>query len=294
MTRISVWLAAIAAMIAVPAVASTYFTVRKTCPVGGQKFMFRELGSISTWGTLPDGMPVGSGEFPIRSPQCPGNGLVMFRDFSRPEIAKLTRYVQGGVYRGLRAAGETPYYLAFHTARMLSDADPEWLLLSATWEAKNAGSAATAQADRYNAEFVDLVRARAGSAVDFESIAMRARAANALRELGRFDEAEALRAAIVIAPDAGGSADDAPESREGWAKYLRDLAGPIGRRDMTRVPIDMMTRDYAVYRCLEKEQAAKHGLPEPAALTEFEIRYCARPELVQPIEQARKQSADAM
>lgn len=292
--RGSAYLAAVAVLIAIPAAASTYFTVRKTCPVGGQKFKFQELGSISTWGALPDGMPVGSGEFPIRLPQCPGNGLVMFRDFSRPEIAKLSPYVQGEVYRGMRAAGETPYYLAFHTARMLGDADPEWLLLSATWEAKNAGSAAAARVDRYNAEFVDLVRARAASAADFESIAMRARAANALRELGRFDEAEALRATIVIAPDAGGSADDAGENREGWAKYLRDLAGPIARRDMTRIPIDMMTEDYAVYRCLEKEQAAKHGLPQPATLTEFEVRYCARPELVQAIGQARKSSADAM
>lgn len=294
MTRITASLAAIAVLIAVPAVASTYFTVRKTCPVGGQKFKFQELGSISTWGALPDGMPVGSGEFPIRPPQCPGNGLVMFRDFTRTEIAKLIPHVQGDVYRGLRAAGETPYYLAFHTARMLGDADTEWLLLSATWEAKNAGPGSVARAARYNAEFVDLVKARATNPADFESIAMRARAANALRELGRFDEAEALRAAIVIAPDAGGTSEDAPANREGWAKYLRDLAAPIARRDTTRVPIDMMTEDYAAYRCLEKEQAAKHDLPEPPALTEFEVQYCARPELVQAIEQARKPSADAM
>lgn len=294
MTRGTAWLAAIATLIAVPSVASTYFTVRKTCPVGGQKFKFQELGSISTWGSLPDGMPVGSGEFPIRLPQCPGNGLVMFRDFTRPEIAKLTPYVQGEVYRGLRAAGETPYYLAFHTARMLGDADAEWLLLSATWEAKNAGPAAVSRAARYNAEFVDLVKARAARATDFESIAMRARAANALRELGRFDEAESLRAAIVIAPNAGDGTEDAAENREGWAKYLRNLAAPIARRDMSRVPIDMMTEDYAVYRCIEKEQAAKHDLPEPPALTEFEVRYCARPELAQAIEQARKPSAEAM
>jgi hypothetical protein len=66
--RVSAYLAAVAALIAIPAAASTYFTVRKTCPVGGQKFKFQELGSISTWGALPDGMPVGSGEFPIRLP----------------------------------------------------------------------------------------------------------------------------------------------------------------------------------------------------------------------------------
>ncbi|HSX56090.1 MAG TPA: hypothetical protein VLG14_12380, partial [Sphingomonas sp.] len=68
--RVLSWVAAILALLAVPAAASTYFMVRKVCPVGGQKFKFAELGSISTWGSLPDGMPMGSGEFPIALPQC--------------------------------------------------------------------------------------------------------------------------------------------------------------------------------------------------------------------------------
>ncbi|MFL9840949.1 hypothetical protein ABS767_08255 [Sphingomonas sp. ST-64] len=286
------WLAALAVALAVPVLASTYSTVEKTCPVGGQKFKFQQLGSISTWDALPDGMPIGSGLFPIALPLCPGNGLVMFRDFTPEEVAKLAAYIEGETYRGLRASGETPYYLAFHTARMLGDVGPDWLLLSASWEAKNAGPPAAARAARYNEEFVGLAKARPADPGDFESIALRARAANALRELGRFDEAEALRASIVIASDAGGDTEDAKEYREGWTSYLDALAAPIARADPTRAPIDMMRNEQAAYRCLARAYAAKYDEPEPPALTPFEVQYCARPELAGTIAELRKELAE--
>lgn len=288
--RLGRWIALIG-FLAAPALASTYFTVEKICPVGGQKFKYQSLGSISTWGAFPDGMPIGSGMFPVQLPQCPGNGLVMFRDFDKAAVAKLTPYVGGTEYRELRAAGETPYYLAYQTSRMLADPEPEWLLLSASWEAKNAGEAESARAARYNAEFVDLVKQRAISATEFESIALRARAANALRELGRFDEAEALRASIVIAPDAGGAGDDAAQNREGWSSYVAKLAAPIVRKDMTRAPLDMIGDNEAVFRCLGKEFAAKYAEPAPPPLTEFETQYCARPELAETIAERRTQLA---
>jgi hypothetical protein len=64
-----------------PLNASTYAEETVKCPVGGEKFKYMVLMSITQWGALPDGMPIGSGYFPTQPPQCPKNGLVMYRDF---------------------------------------------------------------------------------------------------------------------------------------------------------------------------------------------------------------------
>lgn len=91
-------LAIFAFCLAAPATASTFFEVAKTCPVGGEHFSHSELGSISTFGAMPDGMPVGSGYFPVPMPECPGNGLVMYRDFDDSEIAALRAIVDSDEY----------------------------------------------------------------------------------------------------------------------------------------------------------------------------------------------------
>jgi hypothetical protein len=85
--------------------ASTYVEEKVKCPVGGEKFKYMGLASISEWGALPDGMPLGSGRFPTLPPQCPSNGLVMYRDFTPQEVSKLAVFVAGPEFRlcGLRA-----------------------------------------------------------------------------------------------------------------------------------------------------------------------------------------------
>ena len=279
------------AMLCAPLHASTYYPQQETCPVGGEKFEFMALGSISQWGALPDGMPIGSGSFPIQAPQCPGNGLVMYRDFTPAEVKLLEAFVGSADYKALRAAGETPYYLAYRTAKALGEDNPAGLLLNATWEAKNADPAGE-RARRYNAEFVALVGGMKADAAAFESIALRARAANALRELGRFEEAEALRASIAIAPDAGGTGEDAPENRAGWGRYLALLAAPIARQDPVRTPIDLIGDREAVFRCIAQAAAAKGKEAAPEPLTAFETEYCARPQLAAQIAEQRKRLAN--
>lgn len=275
--------AAVAA--AAPAAASTYAPTRKTCPVGGEKFDFMALMSISTFGELPDGMPIGSGIFPIRMPQCPGNGLVMYRDFDAAAVQRLKTIVGSPAYRTLRKT-ETSYYLAYRLALDLGDDSAPWLLLSASWEAKNAGAAD--QMRRYDEEFVARVAAMPASSTAFRSIALRARAANALRELGRFREAEQLRAAIVIDPAAGGSEDGAEQNRKGWSEYLARLADPIARGDSTRAPIDMQGEREASFRCLEPVRKQHPGPP----LSAFETSYCARPSVAAAIQDLRRQVPD--
>ena len=267
--------------LAAPVAASTYTEVEKTCPVGGEKFKFNELMSISTFGMMPDGMPIGSGYFPIELPQCPGNGLVMYEEFDAAKVAQLAHIITRPDYRAMLTA-ETRYYIAYRLAKELGETDSSsWLLLSATWEAKNAGNAE--QARRYNEEFVAHVATIAADTKSFESIAIRARAANALRELGRFDEAAAMRAAIVIAPDAGGSGGAA--NREGWSGFVAQLAAPIARHDATRAPIDMAGTREAAFRCIEKELAPERDV---APLSAFETGYCARPEIAAEVAKIRK------
>lgn len=265
-----------------PAAASTFFEVTKKCPVGGEKVKFFDQGSSTSWDALPDGMPSGSGPYPYHLPQCPKNGLVIYRDFDGPTVARLTPIVLGREYQALRAI-ETPYYLACWIARKLGDSDVAGLLIAAGWEAKN-DDPESPRARRYADELIALVAAMPVDDSSFESIALRARAANALREKGDFAAAEALRSSIKIAQGAGGTSDDAADNRMGWAAFLTALSAPIARGDRSRAPIDMIGEREAAFRCLMP--AVNPGNVPP--LTEFETAYCARPELAEEVAALRE------
>lgn len=272
---------------AIPARASTFTEEKVVCPVGGEKFTHMALMSISTWGALPDGMPLGSGRFPVELPQCPTNGLVMYRDFTPQEVERLAPFIASEEYRALRSAGETPRYLAYRTAQFLGDKDLHWWLLEASWEAKNDDPDGE-RARRYNAEFVEAAKLVQPDARNMEAIAARFRLANGLREMGRFDEAEAVRASIVISPKAGGSDADARENRKGWSGMIANLAGPIARRETGRTPIDMLGERVASGFCLRAEVAAKFKEPPPPPLSAFEQEYCAGPKLAEALKEQRK------
>lgn len=275
-------------LLAAPRAASTYTEVEKTCPIGGQKFKFMELMSISTYGRMADGMPIGSGQFPIDLPKCPDNGLVMYKDFRKADLAVLRPIVAGAEYQALQRR-ETVYFLAAWLAERLGEQDRiAGLLLSATWEAKNREPDGE-RARRYNEAFLARVAALPADNRSFESIALRVRAANVLRELGRFEEAEAMRAAIVVAADAGGTDPDAAENRKGWTEYLGMAAAPIARRDASRWPIDLRDDMSAAARCLEKDLAEPGQAVAP--LTPFETGYCADPRLADTIKRMREARA---
>lgn len=274
--------------LAFPVSATTFAPVEQTCPVGGKKFSSMAMMSTTTWGALPDGMPLGVGPNPAPLPQCPENGLVLYRDFDAASRTKLPAIVLTDTYQSQRRT-ETPRYLAYVTATALGDEDNRlWLLLGATWEAKNDGPAERAK--RYMTEFVALAGTRPFKAVDFESIAIKARAANALRELGSFDEAEGLRASILIAKDAGGP--DGADNRRGWTSFLGDLAAPIARKDASRDPIDMVGARNAAQRCLAPEHKLPDGQPAAKPLTVFEQAYCKRADIKREVAEMRKWMRD--
>lgn len=279
-------------ILAVPAAYAQHFPPHyagrpTTCPVGGEKFDAPSLMHYSTYGALPDGEPVGSIEFPILMPECPANGLTIYREFTPDQLAKLGPLLASDAYKALRGT-ETSYYRAHWLAKALSEQETAaWLLLRAGWEAKKPDPA-SARARRYGEEFAALVKTLAPPEDALGWVVLRLRAVNALRELGRFDEAEMARAAIVVPPDSDGADDRARKNREYWAEFTKKLAAPIARRDISRTPIDLLGEREAAGRCLSKEFAVKWKRHEPTPLTPFEVEYCASPAMAKPVAEMRK------
>ena len=168
------------------AVPETPVTETMTCPLGGGSFPFAPTASHTTTGERPDGKPYGSAAFPQPLPECPDNGLVLYKDYTAAEVAKLEPIVASEAYQALRKE-DTPYYRAYWLMKVMGLA-PErylWPLLQASWEAE----AKPELRKRYLTELAEasaVVPARPG---DLNWIGMEGRAINALRELGRFDEA---------------------------------------------------------------------------------------------------------
>jgi len=235
-----------------PAEAGMPVTQRMKCPLGGRSFSFTTTASYSTWGARPDGRPFGSWEFPLALPQCPDNGLVVYRPFSRDEIARLRPLVASEEYRALRRAGETGYYHAYWLMRRTGEPATHylWALVQASWEAEGD----PARRRRYMEELVER-SSDLGEPLDETTIAVRARVINALRELGRFDEAAAMLAATPVEEVAAPSETVRPTAD--WRGHYRTLGRIIARRDSSIEPIDMIPYREARRRCAAGESLSE-------------------------------------
>lgn len=235
-------LTAIGLFAAIPVSASTFFDVTKTCPVGGERFSFSELGSISTFGSFPDGMPFGSGYFPIGMPECPGNGLVMHREFTGAEIERLATLIAGPEYLAMRKS-DNAYYRAYWLEKQLAPASDILiaLLMRAGWDAKNRTPGGE-QALRYTGELVEAIKAEPSGETNANSVILQLRLANALRELKRFDEAATVLQAVRI-DDSLPVEDETPEDAIKVRKWLSELKAGLSRAtergDASRQPSDM-------------------------------------------------------
>jgi hypothetical protein len=180
-----------------PAMAGFPMTQKAKCPVGGESVTYTTTGSYSTWGARPDGKPYGSWDFPMELPKCPGNGLVMFDQFTKEEVKRLEALVGGAEYRAMKDV-ETNYFLAAWLAEKLGRKPIEvaWMLVQASWETDGRLELKA----RYQNLYVERIRAIAKSDDPTTWLAMQARAVNGLRELKRFDEAQALLATLDLSP----------------------------------------------------------------------------------------------
>ncbi|HEX6376611.1 MAG TPA: hypothetical protein VFZ91_12930 [Allosphingosinicella sp.] len=229
-----------------------------TCPIGGGSFAFTTTASYSTYGERPDGKPFGSWTFPLALPECPDNGLVLYKDYTPEEVAKLEPLIASEAYQALRKE-DTPYYRAYWLMKEMG-LGPErylWALLQASWEA----DAKPELRKRYLAELADASAAVPPRPGDLNWIGMEGRAVNALRELGRFDEALARLDRVPVAgldvemPAGSGAPEEAiaqARARRGWHSFFTAIKSAIERRDSSIEPLDMLPRSVALGRCLDE------------------------------------------
>lgn len=244
------------------AFAGTPFPVRETCAVGGERFTYITTGSYTIFGLRPDGRPYGSWTFPLALPVCPKNGLVMYRDFTKAELARLPALLSSPDFQALRSA-DTPYYRAAWLQHALGgDVEAEaWLLLYAVWETDGD----LERQARYSTAFV-AAAAQAPRHVDqLTWLALQVRAVNALRELGRFDEAAQMltslpRDALTAPPkppiNPEGKPRDEEADRAAWREFMDKLAVVIARGDRSKEPLDLLATDIAAQLCLGADEVS--------------------------------------
>jgi hypothetical protein len=243
--------------------ATTPFVREIECPIGGERFSFTDTASSSSFGSRPDGKPYSNWDYPL--PVCPGNGLVLYRDFTADELARLRELLLAPQFAETSALGQA-YYTASFLERSLSpeSAQATWLLLQASWRVDHEPALKT----RFQQEFVAAAEAAPFDPANEQSVALRLRMANALRELGRFDDAEAAFASLPS------SLEDAP----GYPAYVALLRRVNARRDQSAEPLDAIPPIVAASLCLAHEGEAGW---DPAGL-------CRAPELSGEVERIRE------
>jgi hypothetical protein len=253
--------------VAAPAAASAAepATEKMTCPIGGGEFDFQAMADQGSWGTRPDGKPYGSSAFPPALPECPDNGLVLYKDYDAEELARLEPLVGSEAYQALRST-ETQYYRAYWLMQQMG-VEPKRSLLAlirAAWEA----DARPELRARYLTEFAEATAKLEPNPRDLNWIGMEATAIDALRETGRFEEALArldkmpdiATPAAAPGPEERSPAADQDRARRNWAEYVAKLRKAIERKDASAEPLDMLPRRVALPSCLgDTSKLDEHG-----------------------------------
>lgn len=235
-----------------------------TCPIGGASFTFATNDPGVVIGTRPDGRPYGNSAFPAPLPECPDNGLVLYKQYTPEEVAKLEPIVASDAYKALRTA-DTSYYRAYWLMKQmgLGPEDYLWALLQASWQADDKPELKA----RYLTELVEGSAAVEPRLDDLNWIGMEARSANALRELGRFDEAiaridkipvESLDVRVPLGQATDPAVREA-KSRRAWLEFVKDLRAAIERKDESPEPLDLIPKAVAVDRCITAQAILNAG-----------------------------------
>jgi hypothetical protein len=252
--------AALAPAVALEAQAPSKKTI--TCPIGGVAFEYAPNPVTPSGGERPDGKPFGvAGPTPL--PECPGNGLVLYKDYSAAEVAKLEPLIASDAYKALLKDG-TQYYRAYWLMKEmgLPPEDYLWVLLQASWEAE--GKPELRQ--RYLSELAEASAKVPPRPANLNWIGMEGRAINALRELGRFDEAQARLSKVPLSsleaaiPAPGDQSEKAKQARvrRGWLRFFQQMKPVLDRKDASIEPFELLPRSVSLVRCAE----AAAGLDE--------------------------------
>jgi hypothetical protein len=262
-------IAAVVLLFTAPASASTYTEEEFRCAVGGQRFTAVVQMSMTSFGQRPDGQAYHTGAAPPL--ECPDNGLVYYKDkFTKAEVQRLTPIVSSPEYQTLRKT-ETAEYRIYWLMRRMGESQTELLsaLLAASWSSDQD----MPRKARYQREYVAAITAMPADAP--QSFWLQLRAANALRELGQHGASDAL--IDKLHPVAAKVSD--VEERQAAEELLAGLKTLNGEENAASEPVTLIPEMVAAGIC------ARPG----RTLTRSETAVCARPDILQLIEQANEQ-----
>lgn len=166
------------------------------CSIGGEEYKYSELLSMTTHGMRLDGKPVGPLSFVHAPRQCPGNGLVEFKDnFSKSELKKLKKIIESKEFKEARQNKPVHYLLFLELDRGgFNKQHAAYALLQSTWNALIS----TASIDYENEtnkqilqEFVNYIDKNSKDFDQYSKIQYQIYAANSERVLGQFEKAQA-------------------------------------------------------------------------------------------------------
>ncbi|MBX9644910.1 MAG: hypothetical protein K2W91_12525 [Novosphingobium sp.] len=250
--------------------ATTWMQTKIKCPIGGKSFNANEMASNSYFGQRPDGRPYSPSPIPPIQ-ECPDNGFVIFDEkFSKDELAKLTSLVSSPEYQAMRTS-ESQHYRAWWLMKQVGR-NPYSLamrLMIASWEVDEL----PATKIRYQKAFVAAVMAlEVDGSRRQDWFWLRLRAANALRELGRFAESDKLIDA-TMAPE---NLPEEADQKEGAVQLATGLKALNHDRNAKAEPANLVPARMAIELCKE------------AGLSAAEQVACDGPEVKEAREELRK------
>jgi hypothetical protein len=254
------------------------------CPIGGKTFRQAVTYPSFPLITWPDGSQMGDEWIEMQLPECPDNHLLIlpdyaktsetermtYRAYTRDELARLPALMADPEFAALSAATRQlrGYWLATRLGRPVLDRMA--LLTEAAWGASDEAQRRQAlemfvrdMPALIDAHFAEP-EARAGA---------RIRLANALRELGRFDEALALLGEI----EKQGFAFETPVGPDAMfseGPYLPKLRAVIEAGNSDRNPIALLESNVANRIC--SNPAGWPGVTGPHTATDCAAYLAAR------------------
>ncbi|AXK72679.1 hypothetical protein DWG18_10605 [Lysobacter sp. TY2-98] len=246
-----------------------YAAKKFACPIGGQVFEQSINYPALALVQFPDGSWLGDHLIDAQLPECPKDGLVLIPDFEThtdagdllypaytPEqVAKLATLVKTDEFRALRKRGR--YERAEWIARQLDMPAYTRLqtLMRASWATVKPVDRKRLVA-RLAAEGPQLIAAT--TRPELEKLALRVRVANALRELGRFEEADAELAAIGTAIPEDADVTDRDLAND-VASTIASMHEVVGFHDDDRFPVDLASSRWASQMCSGQDMPAPYG-----------------------------------
>lgn len=241
-----------------------------TCPIGGESFQQVVRHPHLVIAGLPDGSHIGDEWIDSQIPECPDNGALILPDFgatevgsaelvyyeyTEAELARLPALLASEEWQELQQQTRTlrAYWLATQLERPV--ADRVRLLRHSPWGAENTAQRTTAL--EWLVRDLPALISELG-VEDAEATLHRYAIANALRELGRFDEALALLDELDQEPvDSAPAHDPDYEHLRGGISY--GLRQAIAEQDSDRYPITMLDTRMANLICSDANAADMRG-----------------------------------